>query len=158
MNISADVYLFPCAMRAAGPQVTGMLNGLGKAKFGCVRHSGTPARYPADSPCLMHAPHSDALRLRIPNLHACLCLCRTLARKICSRVWLDIESNTSPGCSYSSDKAANCKWLQSLVAAVKAAGVSVGIYTSIHEYELLVSDTAEDCALGAADVPLWYRE
>ncbi len=74
------------------------------------------------------------------------------------RVWLDIESNADPACAWRSDKKANCAWLQTLVAAVNATGVPLGIYTSIHEYELLMSDTAEGCQLctGKLCPPLWY--
>jgi len=107
-NISAGVYLFPCATRSPLPQVTEMLGNL------------------------------------------------TKAGATFNRVWLDVETNDSPGCGYSSNKPDNCKWLQSLVAAVESTGVPVGIYTSIHEYELLLSDTSEGCALGASSVPLWY--
>ena len=72
------------------------------------------------------------------------------------RVWLDIESNQDPACAWKADKAANCAWLQSLVAAALATGVPVGVYTSIHEYELLLADSAQGCKVAQPGVPLWY--
>jgi GH25 family lysozyme M1 (1,4-beta-N-acetylmuramidase) len=73
-----------------------------------------------------------------------------------SRVWLDIESNTSPGCSWGSSKKANCAFAQELLAALAAHGQAAGVYTSIHEYSLLLSDSAEGCQLAQPKVPLWY--
>ena len=45
-------------------------------------------------------------------------------------VWIDVETNTSPGCGWTSNHAENCKWLGELTDALKAKGLNVGIYLS----------------------------
>ena len=73
-------------------------------------------------------------------------------------MWFDIESNADPRCAWKADKPSNCAWLQGLITVGLASGVKVGVYSSIHEYELLISDTPEGCPLFQAgdDLPLWY--
>jgi hypothetical protein len=74
------------------------------------------------------------------------------------RIWLDIETNTSPGCGWSSsDKAANCAFLSSLIAAFVKAGVKGGVYSSIHMWQTWISDSPSGCTAAAdAGFPLWY--
>lgn len=45
-------------------------------------------------------------------------------------VWIDVESNPSSGCGWSSNVTTNCNFLSELVTAYKNAGRLVGIYAS----------------------------
>lgn len=100
-----DVYLFPCALRSAGPQLAQLRGNLTEhgVKFG--------------------------------------------------QLWLDIETDPSPGCAWSAtDKAANCAYLAQLVAAAKAEGFNTGIYVSAYMWESIMGSS---CTAGAG-APLWY--
>lgn len=68
-------------------------------------------------------------------------------------LWFDIETNTSPGCQWSSDKSANCNFMAELIAAGKGLGLSMGIYSS----EYMWSSIMGSCTTGADHgLPLWY--
>ena len=71
-------------------------------------------------------------------------------------VWIDVETNTSPNCGWKSDHAANCQWLGELTDALKAKGLSVGIYLSSYMWQTIMgSQTA--CKEIAAKTPhMWY--
>jgi hypothetical protein len=46
-------------------------------------------------------------------------------------IWIDIETNPSPGCSWADHTPLeNCQFTMDLIAAVKARGKPVGIYAS----------------------------
>jgi GH25 family lysozyme M1 (1,4-beta-N-acetylmuramidase) len=69
-------------------------------------------------------------------------------------IWLDIETNPSSGCGWGSNFGSNCQFLAELIAAAKAKGASVGVYSSTYEWGRTVG---EACTAGAdAGVPLWY--
>ena len=71
-------------------------------------------------------------------------------------IWMDIETNPSPGCGYSSDQAANCQFLADLISAAKGMGATVGVYSSVYEWGQTVG---AGCTAGAdAGVPLWYAD
>lgn len=70
------------------------------------------------------------------------------------RFWIDVESNPSPGCGWSTDLASNCAWVQELVDAVRAAGQHVGIYSSHYEWALVAGGACE--LRSPASIPLWY--
>lgn len=78
------------------------------------------------------------------------------------RVWLDVETNTSPGCGWSTNKTANCAYLASLVQAVQRTGVPVAVYSSLHMWTTWMDDasTPNACDVNppgaAAPLDLWY--
>jgi GH25 family lysozyme M1 (1,4-beta-N-acetylmuramidase) len=45
-------------------------------------------------------------------------------------IWLDIETNPSSGCGWSSDHNSNCVFLSELISRVKSHGKVAGIYAS----------------------------
>lgn len=58
---------------------------------------------------------------------------RNMASVKYGQTWLDIETNTSPGCGWSSDHASNCQFIQDLANGVASAtGKNVGIYASAY--------------------------
>jgi hypothetical protein len=101
-------------------------------------------------PCVRNAalPPSAQIAQLVGNL--------TASRVKFGRVWLDIETNTSPGCAWGADKPGNCAFLQSLLAAGRAAGLPLGVYATMHMWLSLVADAPGDCAVGGPDLPLWY--
>jgi GH25 family lysozyme M1 (1,4-beta-N-acetylmuramidase) len=71
-------------------------------------------------------------------------------------IWLDIETNTSPGCSWSGhDAASNCQFVMDLIGDLHAKSKKVGIYASRYMWgSIFGSYTA--CAQAATNIPLWY--
>ena len=67
---------------------------------------------------------------------------------------MDIESNPSKGCGWSSSKNANCAYVAALVMAAAARNVSVGIYSSNYEWTLVAGTACTKSPLPG--VPLWY--
>jgi len=63
-------------------------------------------------------------------------------------IWLDIEG---PGTYWGSDQAANRAFFEDLVAAGKADGVTLGVYTSASQWVPIMGDYT-----GGASLPLWY--
>ena len=54
-------------------------------------------------------------------------------------VWLDIETNPSSGCSWSSySGSSNCEWATELANAVTSHGKTVGIYSSWSMWESIM--------------------
>ena len=55
------------------------------------------------------------------------------------KIWIDVEENPSPGCSWASHtKSSNCEYIVSLIHALKKEGANVGVYTSEYEWSLVV--------------------
>ena len=47
------------------------------------------------------------------------------------KIWIDIETNPSPGCSWNDPSAdSNCQYTLELIAAIKARGKKLGVYAS----------------------------
>ena len=71
------------------------------------------------------------------------------------KVWLDVEDNPSPGCSWTAaPPAQQCVFLRELVAILQQQAVSVGVYSNAHEW---ASTVGADCALqGEYALDLWY--
>lgn len=69
-------------------------------------------------------------------------------------VWLDIETNTSPGCGWSTDHNSNCAFVGELLHAVKAKGKKPGIYASSYMWTQIMG-SATACTNYASE-PLWY--
>lgn len=70
-------------------------------------------------------------------------------------VWIDVETNTSPGCSWSQSSGAdNCAFLEELVQELVKKGKKVGIYASHYMWQTIFG-SATACAKFSAH-PLWY--
>eukprot|EP00331_Platyophrya_macrostoma_P014079 CAMPEP_0176433454 /NCGR_PEP_ID=MMETSP0127-20121128/16031_1 /TAXON_ID=938130 /ORGANISM="Platyophrya macrostoma, Strain WH" /LENGTH=216 /DNA_ID=CAMNT_0017815883 /DNA_START=86 /DNA_END=736 /DNA_ORIENTATION=+ len=68
-------------------------------------------------------------------------------------MWFDIETNPSPGCGWSSDKADNCAFLGSLISAGRNLGIHMGVYASAYMWSSIMGD----CNVGADNgLSLWY--
>lgn len=68
-------------------------------------------------------------------------------------MWLDIETNPSAGCGFSSSAANNCQFLKDLIAAGNSHGIKMGIYSSSYMWSSLMGS----CTAGASNnLPLWY--
>lgn len=76
-----------------------------------------------------------------------------LDRSSFHRVWLDIEDNPSPGCSWIGQED-NCAYLAALASAVQStAGVPLGVYSNHHDWNRTVGG---QCSLPGELPPLWY--
>ncbi|CAM6002220.1 unnamed protein product [Sphagnum balticum] len=72
-----------------------------------------------------------------------------------STVWIDIETNPSPGCSWSGhDATSNCNFLTEAINAVKAKGKTPGVYSSSSMWQSIFGSTTACSAAGST--PLWY--
>ena len=71
-------------------------------------------------------------------------------------VWIDVETNPSPNCGWSTDFEKNCNFLSELVDKLQAKGLPVGIYLSSYMWnEIMGSQFA--CPHIAKKVELiWY--
>jgi GH25 family lysozyme M1 (1,4-beta-N-acetylmuramidase) len=71
-------------------------------------------------------------------------------------MWLDIETNPSPNCGWSSDLNQNCNFLQQMIQEGQALGSNVGIYASSYMWSSIMGD---GCTVGSdAGLPLWYAD
>lgn len=69
-------------------------------------------------------------------------------------MWFDIETNPSPGCHWSSNKADNCRFMKELIDAGHGLGIHMGIYASEYMWSSIMGD---GCHVGAANgLALWY--
>jgi hypothetical protein len=67
-------------------------------------------------------------------------------------LWFDIEVNPSPGCGWA-DPMTNCNFLQSMIQAGNSLGLTMGVYSSAYEWNIVMGN----CSVGAeANLPLWY--
>lgn len=65
-----------------------------------------------------------------------------LATSIYETIWIDVETNSSPGCSWTASTGAeNCNFLEQLVARLQARGKKVGIYASAHMWQSIMGST-----------------
>ena len=69
-------------------------------------------------------------------------------------IWLDIESNPSPGCGWDSDHSKNCQFIRDMISAAESKGARVGVYSSVYEWGL----TAGSGCTAGSDKPLWYAD
>jgi len=67
-------------------------------------------------------------------------------------LWFDIEPNPSDGCGWSTNTAANCAYMQSLVDAAGRSGKSWGVYTY---WDGWYSTMGANCTAGGT-LPLWW--
>jgi GH25 family lysozyme M1 (1,4-beta-N-acetylmuramidase) len=70
-------------------------------------------------------------------------------------VWLDVETNPTSGCSWSGYSASsNCDFLMALINGVTSHGKSVGIYSSLSQWQGIFGSSS--ACTTAAKAPLWY--
>ena len=70
-------------------------------------------------------------------------------------IWLDIETNPSPGCSWDGRGAdSNCAFVNELLQAGRARGKQVGIYSNYYMWSSIMGAPGNCNTLG--QVPLWY--
>jgi|JI9StandDraft_2_1071091.scaffolds.fasta_scaffold189818_2 GH25 family lysozyme M1 (1,4-beta-N-acetylmuramidase) len=77
-----------------------------------------------------------------------------ISSNLYGKVWIDVETNPSPGCGWGSDHTTNCNFLTELVDRVKHHGKSVGIYASKYMWQGIMGSFTACPALGSED--LWY--
>ena len=71
-----------------------------------------------------------------------------------SGLWIDMETNTNPGCGWTKDYDANCQFTEQLVNAAKKSGKNVGIYASHYMWTQIFGSTTF-CSKFSY-LPLWY--
>jgi GH25 family lysozyme M1 (1,4-beta-N-acetylmuramidase) len=72
-----------------------------------------------------------------------------------SRVWIDVETNPSSGCSWSGHSAAsNCDFVTEVAKAIASHSKTAGIYASRYMWESIMG-SQKACA-GLSSHPLWY--
>lgn len=72
-----------------------------------------------------------------------------------NEVWIDVETNPSPGCSWSGhDAASNCAFLTDLVNHLTSKGKRVGIYSSKVMWTSIFGSATACTAMGSHS--LWY--
>eukprot|EP00825_Cyclidium_porcatum_P007979 TRINITY_DN13_c0_g1_i6.p1 TRINITY_DN13_c0_g1~~TRINITY_DN13_c0_g1_i6.p1 ORF type:complete len:217 (-),score=28.94 TRINITY_DN13_c0_g1_i6:340-990(-) len=69
-------------------------------------------------------------------------------------VWVDVETNPSSGCEWSSDINYNCNFLSELVNDLQGAGFHVGIYASYYQWDGIFGDP-NNCPYFTGN-QLWY--
>lgn len=70
------------------------------------------------------------------------------------KVWIDVETNPSPGCGWGSDHSGNCNFVTEIVNRIKHHGKGVGIYASKYMWQTIMG-SATACA-GVGSEELWY--
>lgn len=71
-------------------------------------------------------------------------------------IWIDIETNSSPGCSWSDhDATSNCKFVMELLEFFRSKAKKVGIYASHYMWGNIFSSFTA-CPQAATGTPLWY--
>ncbi len=72
-----------------------------------------------------------------------------------NKVWLDIETNPSSGCSWKSfSPQSNCDYIGSLIKAIRAKGKNVGLYASLHMWTEIMG--SKSSCTSFTSYPLWY--
>lgn len=70
-------------------------------------------------------------------------------------VWIDVETNESPGCSWSGhDAASNCQFLMDTVNRIKSHGKHLGIYATAYMWQTIFGN--RNACPQAASQQLWY--
>ncbi|KAA0166630.1 hypothetical protein FNF31_01408 [Cafeteria roenbergensis] len=70
------------------------------------------------------------------------------------QIWMDIETNPSPGCGWGSDLARNCEYIGELLQAAEAHGIKPGVYASPYMWGKIAGSA---CTVGR-DYPLWWAD
>ncbi len=70
-------------------------------------------------------------------------------------VWIDVETNPSPGCSWSGhDANSNCQFLTDVINAIKGKGKHLGIYASRYMWQSIFGSFS--ACPSVASQQLWY--
>jgi len=69
-------------------------------------------------------------------------------------VWVDVETNPSSGCGWTSDHNANCAFLTEIINHIKSKGKTPGIYATRYMWQTIFGSFTA-CG-GVASQQLWY--
>lgn len=69
-------------------------------------------------------------------------------------VWLDIETNPSSGCGWSSDTNSNCAFVTELINRVRSHGKVPAIYATLYMWQTIMG--GRNACPAAASAQLWY--
>jgi hypothetical protein len=69
-------------------------------------------------------------------------------------VWIDVETNPSTGCGWTSDFAGNCNFLVEIINRIKSHGKNLGIYGTYYMWQTIFG-SAGGCYQVASE-QLWY--
>lgn len=70
-------------------------------------------------------------------------------------VWIDVETNPSPGCSWSGhDGNSNCQFVTDIANTIKGHGKNVGIYATSYMWQTIMG--AKNACPGVSNFQLWY--
>ena len=101
-------------------------------------------------PCTGKQSATDQVNAMISQLD-------NVANGMYGTIWLDVETNPSPGCSWKQwTPEQNCQFIQELVDAVRDAGKTPGIYSSRYQWENVFGVGNYNYCSQVSDVPLWY--
>ena len=71
-------------------------------------------------------------------------------------IWVDVETNPSSGCSWSShSKSSNCDYIVQIINEIERKGKKVGVYASEYMWETVVGSRTA-CTAAAKNTQLWY--
>ena len=72
-----------------------------------------------------------------------------------SRVWIDVETNPSSGCSWTGHSAAsNCDFVTEIAKAIAGHGKTAGVYASAYMWGQIMG--GQKACAGLSSHPLWY--
>jgi GH25 family lysozyme M1 (1,4-beta-N-acetylmuramidase) len=77
-----------------------------------------------------------------------------VASNLYGMIWLDIETNTSPGCGWGTDYESSCKFVEELISRIKYHGKVPGIYASSYMWQSIMGGVSKCPSVASA--PLWY--
>lgn len=69
------------------------------------------------------------------------------------RVWLDIETNPSSGCAWTTNHVSNCNMVKSMISTLQAKGRSIGIYSSSYMWSTIMGTS---CNIATDAIPTWF--
>jgi len=135
-----DVYMFPCRGKSADSQAAGLVNYLRRS-------------LEEEEEVVGEAPLQEAFDPETEDFMAWRE--RHVLKRSYGMVWLDIENNVSRGCSWKiGNQASNCHYIQELANSLQRRGQSVGIYSSVGEWEMVLG--SRHACPQLAHLPLWY--
>ncbi len=78
-----------------------------------------------------------------------------IPRNLYGMIWIDVETNPSPGCSWTGhDAASNCAFLTEIINRIKSKGVNPGIYATRYMWQSIFGSFT--ACPSAASQQLWY--
>ena len=71
-------------------------------------------------------------------------------------LWIKVEPNTTPGCSWSGYTAADsCAFLNNAISQAQSYGKTVGVFSTANIWNQFFGGS---CDIGASGIPLWYAD